>query len=650
MRMLQMAIFLILMPASALFAQTQSVARAVLSVAGSGTTLRLLLRVPAGYYAYASSEFSIPVTVSLAGKPAPEYRVSIPPGVAKGSDGILKGLVKISVTLLTRLKKRTALKISLRYQLCSEAKQICLPPDTASVTYIYTPPVQRSGGPPERDLTALDKKAPSIRKTVAPAEGGGGEKDWVSNLVRKNIGSPVIAFLLAVLGGFLASLTPCVYPIIPITVGYFSGRGDSGPGRFRAALIYVAGMGLVYTLLGVISGFTGAAFGSFTNTPVFYLVLGSIFILLALSLFEVYEFRLPAFSGRLRAQRGSGYSAAFLMGVVTGLVASPCVGPLIVFLLTGVLQAGKPLLGAVLMAGFSMGMGILFLFLALFSQKGARLPESGNWMVRIKLFLGVLVLGSSFYFLKQAFLIWRLSAELMAVIGFAVLLVVMVAGLYKLRRLYGRAGHHGQWLAFLFLLLLLFFALTWRSSAFLWNDLPVVLTEDRFGSIVEKTASGEERVLLEKGYRRSGNNGYVLQSTLGAKRLYSLRKLLLKHRVDLLGAALDRAAHSGKPLFLDVGAVWCAVCRDLEAGLMKRPGLLAYIRKAFIPFKADLDRSGKYLKRFLKLPGVPTLAVLEVKGKGAERKITVLQEISAFGNLDRFLDGLRVRLQQLLKK
>lgn len=596
-----------------------------------GGALVLKVHLPDGYHAYRSSPVSIPLAVTVSGTPPlTGFAARLPAGEKKGDDRILRGILEIPLSIAGEKGKIHQLEIKVTYQLCADREAICLAPETVSHRLGYTIPA-------------------TVPATV-PAAGGGqaappsapdGEGDWVSSLVKKNLDNPLIAFLLAILGGFLASLTPCVYPVIPITVGYFSGRTGSRGGRLAAALAYVAGMGLVYTALGVIGGLAGSAFGSFTNTPLFMLVLGGIFILLSLSLFEVYEFRLPAGLARMRDRTSGGHGGSFVMGVVTGLVASPCVGPLIVFLLTGVLQAGKPVLGAVLMAGFSIGMGILFLILALFSQSGARLPKSGNWMVRIKLVLGMLVLGSSFYFLKQGLVILGAPLWLMAGIGILLLVAVVLTGILRLGRLYGKGTGHGILLTVLAALLVLFFVLTHTATPLLWNDLP-----ERLERAVGGARSNQ---LFTKGYAPDGKGGWTLKSGLDGETVKALRTQLVSQGVDLLGPALLRAARTGKPLLLDVGAVWCVSCKELEAGLARRPRLLAFLRERYVPYKADLDREGKRLKEYLRLPGVPTVAVLRVEETDGRLKVTTLWEQSAFTDLDAFLDSLEARLRGFLK-
>jgi len=166
----------------------------------------------------------------------------------------------------------------------------------------------------------------------------------IANLMKNNMQKPIFAFLLAMLGGLLASLTPCVYPVIPITMGYFakSGEGKSKGAKFKMALVYVGGMGIIYTTLGIVAGLTGSLFGELNSSPVFQVIMGLMFVLLALSLFDIYEIKMPQAFNKLKNKTGgSGYGSALGMGLVTGLVASPCVGPVIIFLLGGVFQAGQ---------------------------------------------------------------------------------------------------------------------------------------------------------------------------------------------------------------------------------------------------------------------------------------------------------------------
>ncbi|MFO7769106.1 MAG: protein-disulfide reductase DsbD [bacterium] len=207
-------------------------------------------------------------------------------------------------------------------------------------------------------------------------------------------------YLAAFIGGILTSLTPCVLPIIPLTITVIGARGaESRAKSFGLSLIYVLGIALTYSILGVVAASTGALFGSLFQSTWFLVFAIALFTLLAFGLFGAYELQLPApVRNRLMAKQGKGFGGVFFMGLIAGLVASPCVGPVLVGVLAFIATTGSVMFGFTLLFTFAMGMGILFLVVGTFSGEIQRLP-SGPWMSAIEYALGALMLGVAFYYL-----------------------------------------------------------------------------------------------------------------------------------------------------------------------------------------------------------------------------------------------------------
>ncbi len=213
--------------------------------------------------------------------------------------------------------------------------------------------------------------------------------------------SLTMAFTAALLGGVLASLTPCVYPMIPITAGYI-GSTNIGGSRGRAfllAVIYVAGIAVTYAAMGVFAALTGRLFGEFNSSPWSFLLVGNIILLLGLSMLDV--FTLPMFVPKDRGKKG-GLLPTFGLGLASGLVAGPCTAPVLGVLLAYVASTGNAFLGASLLFVFAFGMGILLIVVGTFSGLMAAMPRSGNWMVHIKKGIGWLMIILAEYFLIQA--------------------------------------------------------------------------------------------------------------------------------------------------------------------------------------------------------------------------------------------------------
>jgi thiol:disulfide interchange protein DsbD len=217
-------------------------------------------------------------------------------------------------------------------------------------------------------------------------------------------GSP-LAYALAFLGGLLVSFTPCVYPILPVTVGYVGSR--CGRSRRHALLLsaaYVVGMALTYAVLGMAAGLSGSVFGEATSHPLSYLVLGNICILFALSMFDLFRLPIPAILARSGGTGSApgGTGGAFVVGMLSGLVVGPCTAPVLGGLLLYVGASGHPVFGATLLFTFALGMGIPVVALGTFTGMLANLPKAGRWTVKVQRAFGVLLLLAGEYLLLEA--------------------------------------------------------------------------------------------------------------------------------------------------------------------------------------------------------------------------------------------------------
>lgn len=202
--------------------------------------------------------------------------------------------------------------------------------------------------------------------------------------------------------GFLTSLTPCVYPMIPITLGIFGARGDDVPRskRLLLATAYVVGMGLTYAVLGVTFAMLGGTAGALLANPIVVIPIVAMFVAMAASLFGAFELNLPAaWQAKLNQVGGKGYSGAFAMGLVGGFIAAPCTGPFLAGLLAFVTTTSDVIGGGSLLFVYALGMGVLFWVLAAAAMS---LPKSGKWMDSVKSAGGVLLLMGALYFLRSS--------------------------------------------------------------------------------------------------------------------------------------------------------------------------------------------------------------------------------------------------------
>lgn len=213
-------------------------------------------------------------------------------------------------------------------------------------------------------------------------------------------GSLLLAVTAAFIGGVMASLTPCVYPMVPITASYVASRniGGSKAKGFLLALTYVVGLALTYAAMGMFAALTGRLFGEINSNPWAMLAVGNIILLCALAMLDVFEVPLLQV-GSTGQQRG--YWGVFLLGLASGLVAGPCTAPVLAILLAFVATSKSVLMGALLLFVFALGMGLLLLAVGTFSALLATLPSSGMWMVRVKKGMGwVMLLVAEYYLFK----------------------------------------------------------------------------------------------------------------------------------------------------------------------------------------------------------------------------------------------------------
>lgn len=310
--------------------------------------------------------------------------------------------------------------------------------------------------------------------------------------------------------GLLTSLTPCVYPMIPITLAIFGARGKDVP-RKRAMLlaaVYVNGMCLTYTILGVSFAMIGKAgdFGTQLASPAIVFPLALLFLVLAASMFGAFDLNLPAsWQARLNQVGGKGTAGAFAMGLVGGLIAAPCTGPFLAGLLAYVATTANVVGGGGLLYVYGLGMGVLFFVLAAFAVS---LPKSGRWMDAVKSIGGIGLLFAAIYYL-QPFLPWikTLAQPTMAFLlgGLVLAAVGLMLGAVHL-------SFHGTWV---------------------------------------------QRV------RKATGIGLVL---VGAIAVW-MWKLAPTHHLPFLTdevAAFEKARAENKLLMIDFAADWCAPCQAME--------------------------------------------------------------------------------------
>ncbi len=379
--------------------------------------------------------------------------------------------------------------------------------------------------------------------------------------------------LLAFLGGLLVSLTPCVYPMIPITLSIIGGRSEnvSFARGLGLSATYISGLSLTYALLGLAAATFGAQIRGFIQGSIFQGLVAVIFFLLALSMFDLIMLQVPAgLRNRLSGIKTAGLPGIFIMGMISGLMASPCVAAPLAGILAFIAATGSQILGFFMLLLFAWGMSMPLLLIGAFSGSLNALPRAGDWMNRIKEFYGFLLLAAALYFAKP--LIGIAWAEL----GIAALLASFAAFLGIFNTVPEDTGMRPKVLKSFGVVAMAVACAFAISAASQWGCLCLPK------STAEKQADQAET--------------------------------FWQHDLQM---ALAEAAKSGKPLFIDFRADWCSVCRDLEQNVFPQPAIRTLLDR-MIPVKIDAtspddEKVNALLKRF-GIVGLPTLLILRPDG------------------------------------
>ena len=296
--------------------------------------------------------------------------------------------------------------VTLDYQACNDVS--CMPPN--STTTEFEIEVLESDQLTNKDslksqsnlvsnndsVTNFDQVVSNTNSEIAKTEKSD-EGTIASTLESSGL---FLSLIFVFLAGLALNLTPCVYPLIPITIGYFGGQSEGKTSRLvMLGLLYMLGMAITYSVVGVVTALSGAVFGSLLQNPIVIIIIALLFVVLALSQFGVYEFKMPdALVMKAGGAKGGAFGA-FFMGLTMGIVAAPCIGPFVLGLVTYVAAKGDPLYGFLMFFVLALGLGFPYLLLAIFSGKIKSLPRAGLWMEGVKHIFGFLLIGMAFYFL-----------------------------------------------------------------------------------------------------------------------------------------------------------------------------------------------------------------------------------------------------------
>lgn len=473
---------------------------------------------------------------------------------------------------LSQLGSEAMLKV--RFQGCAEAG-LCYPVQTLDIPLIApaadeSPAASASTADAAAALGITDNSAANDSTTVSTAP----VSEQLQLLDKLQTDSTVKALFLFFLLGLGLAFTPCVFPMYPILTSIIVGQGQqlSGKRAFSLSMAYVQGMAISYSLLGLLVASLGLQFQTYFQHPIVLVAISILFVALALAMFGVFNLSLPEkwqnkVNSLSNKQQGGSIKGAALMGLLSGLVASPCTTAPLTAALLYVAQSGDLALGALTLYILSMGMGLPLLILG--STGGKFLPKAGAWMDVVK---------ASFGFLLLAVPVWLLSRFLPAyVVVIAATLVLLMLAVY-LHRLSqqlstGTTGQSISWMLALVIVL-------GTTGANLWYWLP--------GTTVTTTQATQTQ-----------NTEFKLVKTL-----------------DELQQEVKKSAEAGKPVLVDLFAEWCVACKEFEH-ITFADGEVKSLMAQFTLIKVDVthatDQDQQLLDHFQVL-GLPTLLLFDKNG------------------------------------
>jgi len=489
-----------------------------------GSTFRaaIVLDLDKGYHVNAnppSLDFQVPTV--LAPEPGPAVRwgeVHYPAGepfTASWSEGKAirvysgRAVIRVEGTAASDAPLGpTVLRFRLSYQGCDE--NTCHPP--AERTVELAARIVEAGAatsPANAEVFGADAPLP-LPEAAGPQITFEGGTDLAATFERGLLAYLGVLFL----GGLLLNLTPCVFPLIPITMTVFAQQGESRPLRvLPLAVLYVLGLTLAFTIVGVAAALAGKSLGLVLQQPVGVLVVVIILAAMMAGAFGAFEISLPSgLLGKLAARRGP-IGAAF-MGMVMGAVAAPCVGPFLFALITFVATARSVPLGAASFFVTGLGLGLPYVFLAMFTGLIHRFPHGGGWLVWTKRLLGLAMGGLILYYVQR-----------------------------------------------------------FIDAAFFW---PLVLAFFALAAVYLGLLEGWSRRPLARRFWivRLATGAVLLAAGIGVYGWATAERLEVKWTAWAPGA-LEKARAEKKPVLLYFGADWCIACKEWHAGLFTDPAVVA---------------------------------------------------------------------------
>lgn len=463
---------------------------------------------------------------------------------------VYEGTIPIYLTLRLSEKLEPGplpLRGTLEVQACDD--QVCLAPSALDVELPLN--IVPAGTP----VTALDEELFAAYDANAPTRALQSDNELAR--LFETEGS-LAAFVAIFLIGLALNLTPCVYPMMSVTVSLFGAQSDTHTVRvFLKAVVYVLGIATMYSVLGVTAALSGGLFGSWLQSPWVLGLIAALLFGLALSMFGVYQLQVPYWiTSRLGGTTGTGVISLYLSGLVVGVFAAPCIGPPVIALLALVGAKGDPVFGFWAFFLLSLGLGFPYLILGTFSGLLKKVPRSGDWLVWVERIFGVILIGAALFYLSLA-IAPKLAAYVPA-------FVLIVGGIYL-----GFLEH-----------------------------------------------SGRGRKVLQR-IKWAFGLGAVAIGLMFANDLRQPTMTWQPYDEEWL----EEARAAGRPTIIDFYADWCIPCLELDRGTFTNERVIE-AAESFVRLKVDLtyfdSPESEALRKQFNVAGVPTIVFLDPSGREVE--------------------------------
>ncbi len=496
--------------------------------------------------------------------------------------GAMKFKVPVSTTRSFQANAGDAVSVTLDYQPCND--NICLPPAKVSASAPLRSLEQGASSTPGETMfhaalvraisfgSAADEQGPQ------PSDAEPAAQEFADSLFSHGL---LIGLLVVMLGGLALNLTPCVYPLIGVTVAYFGNQGG-GPRKIAAlAVVYVLGIALTFSTAGVAVALSGGLFGAALQNPYVLAAIAAMLLVLAASSFGLYSLRPPQWLMRRAGASRPGYLGALVMGLGMGVVAAPCIGPIVLGLLLMVERSASPTFGFALFFALAVGLGLPYIGLALAAGSIRRLPRSGEWLAWVEQLFGFVLVGLALYCLDPVVQGW-----MMRILPY----YAVAAGVFL-----GFVTPAGR---------------RWRPFAVFRGAVGALSLGVLAYLLLFPAARPPEQLSFE-----AYDNDALVQA---------------------------RAEH--RPVVIDFSADWCIPCREMRRTTFRDPAVIKSAAH-FIRLEADVTETNRRTKELLgrfEIKGVPTTVFIDKHGRVLKREVGYVDAHHFLDDLHEIdeLDGL----------